>query len=126
MQFQKNLPVSKIHFMNISHAIRFLRKQKGWTQQQLADFANTSKSNISNLENGNQGYSESILKYLSEALDCPVSSIFLLAESLERQQNNTATNMEDMPIELIFMQLPTPLQQSFKSLMIQTLKQTSL
>lgn len=33
--------------------------------------------------------------------------------------------MEDMPIELIFMQLPTPLQQSFKSLMIQTLKQTS-
>ena len=112
--------------MNISHAIRFLRKQKGWTQQQLADFANTSKSNISNLENGNQGYSESILKYLSEALNCPVSSIFLLAESLERQQNNTATNMEDMPIELIFMQLPTPLQQSFKSLMIQTLKQTSL
>jgi putative helix-turn-helix protein len=75
--------------MNISRAIRFLRKQKGWTQQQLADFANTSKSNISNLENGNQGYSEAILKYLADALECCVSSIFLLAEYLERQQNNT-------------------------------------
>nr|WP_314593059.1 helix-turn-helix transcriptional regulator [uncultured Neisseria sp.] len=46
--------------MNISRAIRFLRKQKGWAQQQLADFANTSKSNISNLENGDQGYSEAL------------------------------------------------------------------
>ena len=62
--------------MNISRAIRFLRKQKGWTQQQLADFANTSKSNISNLENGNQGYSEAILKYLADALGCRVFVYF--------------------------------------------------
>ena len=106
--------------MNISRAIRFLRKQKGWTQQQLADFANTSKSNISNLENGNQGYSEAILKYLADALGCRVSSIFLLAEYLERQQNNTLKDLEEMPVELIFLQLPEPLQQSFKLLMIQT------
>ena len=111
--------------MNISRAIRFLRKQKGWTQQQLADFANTSKSNISNLENGNQGYSEAILKYLADALGCRGSSIFLLAEYLERQQNNTLKDLEEMPVELIFLQLPEPLQQSFKLLMIQTLEQIS-
>ena len=111
--------------MNISRAIRFLRKQKGWTQQQLADFANTSKSNISNLENGNQGYSEAILKYLADSLGCRVSSIFLLAEYLERQQNNTLKDLEEMPVELIFLQLPEPLQQSFKLLMIQTLEQIS-
>jgi putative helix-turn-helix protein len=111
--------------MNISRAIRFLRKQKGWTQQQLADFANTSKSNISNLENGNQGYSEAILKYLADALGCRDSSIFLLAEYLERQQNNTLKDLEEMPVELIFLQLPEPLQQSFKLLMIQTLEQIS-
>lgn len=89
IQFQLNLFLSNIFCMNISRAIRFLRKQKGWTQQQFADFANTSKSNISNLENGHQGYSEAILKYLADALGCCVSSIFMLAEYLERQQNNT-------------------------------------
>ncbi|MDK4627546.1 helix-turn-helix transcriptional regulator, partial [Kingella kingae] len=51
--------------MDISYAIRYLRKKKGWTQQQLADFASTSKGNISNLENGNQGYSTAILQNLA-------------------------------------------------------------
>ena len=111
--------------MNINHAIRFLRKQRGWTQQQLADFSNTSKSNISNIENGNQGYSEAVLQYLANAFGCPVPSIFLLAEHLERQQNNTSKSLEEMPVELIFLQLPISLQQSFKSLMIQTLEQLS-
>ena len=50
---------------------------------------------------------------------------FLLAEYLERQQNNTLKDLEEMPVELIFLQLPEPLQQSFKLLMIQTLEQIS-
>ena len=73
--------------MNIGHAIRYLRKRKGWTQQQLADFSNTSKSNISNLENGNQGYSPAILQYLAEAFNCTVAQLFLLAESLDDDEN---------------------------------------
>jgi len=109
--------------MDIRHAIRFLRKQKGWTQQQLADFSNTSKSNISNLENGNQGYSPAILQYLAKAFDCPVSQIFLLAESLEKQQNNTELDLQRLPIELLVMQLPKNLQQSFRNLLIDMLQQ---
>lgn len=125
IKFNKNNQAHNIYCMNINRAIRFLRKQRGWTQQQLADFSNTSKSNISNIENGNQGYSEAVLQYLANAFGCPVSSIFLLAEHLERQQNNTSKSLEEMPVELIFLQLPIPLRQSFKSLMIQTLEQLS-
>lgn len=125
MQFNRNTLINSIYRMNISHAIRFLRKQKGWTQQQLADFANTSKGNISNIENSNQGYSEAVVKYLAKAFGCPVSSIFLLAEHLERQQDNTSANLEEMPVELLFLQLPKPLQQSFRTLMIKTLEQLS-
>lgn len=98
--------------MNIRHAIRYLRKKKGWTQQQLADFAHTSKSNISNLENGNQGYSPAILQYLSQAFGCSVSQIFLLAESFEKNNEK-----DDIPIEILYMQLPENMKQHFKNLM---------
>lgn len=109
--------------MDISQSIRFLRKQKGWTQQQLADFSNTSKSNISNLENGNQGYSPALLQYLAKAFGCSVSQIFLLAEELHRQSDKTCISFEEMPIELIALQLPEELQRAFKSLMIEMLRQ---
>ncbi|QEY24447.1 helix-turn-helix domain-containing protein [Neisseria animalis] len=108
--------------MDISQAIRFLRKKKGWTQQQLADFSHTSKSNISNLENGNQGYSPAILQYLSEAFECPVSQIFRLAEELEKQQHNTHFTPEDLPIELLMLQLPPSTQAVIKTLVLEYIK----
>lgn len=107
--------------MNISHAVKFLRKQKGWTQQQLADFANTSKSNISNLENGNQGYSESILQYLAKAFACPVSHIFILAECLEKQDDKENAVLDEIPLEVLVLQLPPALREPLKKLVIETL-----
>ena len=101
--------------MNIGHAIRYLRKRKGWTQQQLADFSNTSKSNISNLENGNQGYSPAILQYLAEAFNCTVAQLFLLAESLDDDEN-IAENWDQMPIDALFIQLPKDIQDNLKQL----------
>jgi putative helix-turn-helix protein len=107
--------------MNISHAIRFLRKQKGWTQQQLADFSNTSKSNISNLENGNQGYSESILQYLASAFNCPVSHIFILAELIEKQNDKKDLDWDAIPLDVLVLQLPAALQESLKGLVVEML-----
>ncbi|OOF69355.1 transcriptional regulator [Rodentibacter pneumotropicus] len=103
--------------MKIHHAIRFLRKKKGWTQQQLADFSNTSKGNISNLENGNQGYSPAILDYLAKAFDCRVSDIFLLAENLD--DDGSLRKDDIVSIEVLFSQLPSDMQQHFKQLMLQ-------
>ena len=103
--------------MKIHHAIRFLRKQKGWTQQQLADFANTSKGNISNLENGNQGYSPAILDYLAKAFQCRVSDLFLLAENLDQDGALRKDNV--VSIEVLFTQLPLEIQEHLKQLMLQ-------
>lgn len=104
--------------MKINHAIRYLRKKEGWTQQQLADFANTSKSNISNLENGNQGYSAAILQQLAIAFGCSVSQIFLLAENLSNSQESKQ-NWQEMPIEVLYMQLPDGMKRHFKLLMVE-------
>jgi len=107
--------------MNISHAIRYLRKQKGWTQQQLADFAHTSKSNISNLENGNQGYSPALLQYLAQAFNCSVSQIFLLAEYLAEGQ--IQPDWHSMPIDALFIQLPLDTQNHLRQLIRSMIEQ---
>jgi len=101
--------------MDIGRAVRFLRKKQGWTQQQLADFSHTSKSNISNLENGNQGYSPAILEYLAKAFDCSVSQIFLLAENLDNE-GNLLKDWQHMPIDVLFIQLPQEVQAQLKHL----------
>jgi transcriptional regulator with XRE-family HTH domain len=98
--------------MDIRHAVRYLRKQKGWTQSDLADRVHATNGSISNLENGQQGYSPSLLRYLSQAFGCSVSQIFLLAEHLEKPENKS-----QMPIELLFIQLPEDVQVSVRNLL---------
>lgn len=107
--------------MNIGHAVRYLRKKKGWTQQQLADYSNTSKSNISNLENGNQGYSPAILEYLARAFHCSVAQLFLLAEYLD-EDGKVNQDWRQMPIDTLFMQLPRDVQDNLRQLMQVLLK----
>lgn len=109
--------------MNIGHAIRFLRKQKGYTQAQLADFSHTTKSTISNLESGNQGYSVALLQHLAVALDCPISKIFLVAEQLEAAENEEQA-LDNMPIEILFNGLSLTSQQIVRQLIKQILHET--
>lgn len=106
--------------MSIGHAIRYLRKKKGWTQQQLADFANTSKSNISNLENGNQGYSPTILRSVAEAFGCRESYLFLLAESLD-EQGKLNFDVNKVPMDVLLSQLPGDISQTIRILITQAL-----
>ncbi|MCH4247503.1 helix-turn-helix domain-containing protein [Acinetobacter populi] len=107
--------------MNIGQAVRYLRKKKGWTQQQLADYSNTSKSNISNLENGNQGYSPAILEYLARAFHCSVAQLFLLAEYLD-EEGKVTKDWQHMPIDTLFMQLPKDVQDNLRQLIHLLLK----
>lgn len=109
--------------MNIGHAIRFLRKQKGYTQAQLADFSHTMKSTISNLESGNQGYSVALLQHWAMALDCPISKIFLVAEQLELAESEEKA-MDNLPIEILFNGLSQTSQQIVRQLIKQILHET--
>lgn len=97
------------HYLAVQHQLL------GWTQQQLADFSHTSKSNISNLENGNQGYSPAILEYLAKAFNCSVSQIFLLAENMDNE-GNLLKDWQHMPIDVLFIQLPQEVQCQLKHL----------
>jgi len=110
--------------MNIGHAIRYLRKRKGWTQQQLADFSNTSKSNISNLENCNQGYSPAILQYLAKAFNYTVAQLFLLAESFDDDES-IAENWDQIPIDGLFIPLPKDIQDNLKQFIHSLIKNKS-
>ncbi len=103
--------------MEIGNAIRFLRKQKGYTQSQLADFSHTTKSTISNLESGHQSYSAALLQHLSKALDCPISKIFLIAEHMA--EDGSAPAWERLPVEVLFDELSRDAQTIIKKLMQQ-------
>lgn len=60
----------KPQFTRPRHFIKEWRKQRGMTQQQLADLVGVVVSSISQLETGKQGYSQSMLENLAKALGC--------------------------------------------------------
>ena len=78
--------------MNIGHAIRFCRQQKGMTQPQLAERASLSPSYLSVLEQGKRDPSLSTLKSIAEALSVPLSVLLFVAAD--------PSENEGLPIEL--------------------------
>jgi transcriptional regulator with XRE-family HTH domain len=60
--------------------LRYLRNEKGMSQQQLANEADISKRAIQKIENGMQNPSLTILFALSEALDISICSLIDLSE----------------------------------------------
>lgn len=64
--------------MNIGNAIKEIRKEKGLSQQQLADAAHITQAALSGIENGkipNPG----TLKRLSKVLEVPESLIYAMS-----------------------------------------------
>ncbi len=56
--------------------LKTLRKQKGITQQQIADTINTSRSCISNYESGNRQPDNETIKLLADYFDVSVDYLF--------------------------------------------------
>lgn len=52
--------------------IRQWRKKKGWSQGELAEAIGVSTATISQIENGNTGYSQANIEAIAWALDCQV------------------------------------------------------
>lgn len=105
--------------MNIGNAVRYLRRQKGYTQAQLADFAHTTKSTISSLESGQQGYSPALLQHLATALDCPISRIFLIAEKMSECPQHSPIDI--LPTDVLFDSLSDDMQKVVHQLIRQLL-----
>lgn len=66
--------------MNVGQRIRELRKAKKMTISQLATLTNADVGNISRLERGMQGYSDTSLKKIADALEVPLSELFSFQE----------------------------------------------
>lgn len=66
----------------IGERLRRLRKEKKWTQGQVADFLKTTKQNISNYENGTYAIPFERLNELSELYETDLSYIIGSPESL--------------------------------------------
>lgn len=56
--------------------IAYLRKQKKWTQEDLAFYAQVNKNYISDLENGRKNPSVEILSRIAEALSITMEFLF--------------------------------------------------
>lgn len=68
-------------FSHIGQAVRFLRKEKKLTLQQLADaVTDYDAGNLSRFERGDQGISETKLKEICDALITTVSELYALVE----------------------------------------------
>jgi UDP-N-acetylglucosamine 1-carboxyvinyltransferase len=66
---------AKDYARRVGTLIRDSRKNRGWTQSQLAETLGTSQSAINRIEQGNQNLSLELLTRISEALDSEIVSL---------------------------------------------------
>lgn len=59
------------------HYIKAWRKHRRLTQEQLAGRVDMSPASISQLENGHQGYTQSTLEALADALNCQPGDLLI-------------------------------------------------
>lgn len=64
----------------VGYAIRYLRKRKGMTLDQVADAIEVNKGSISKIENGKQGYTGEFIEKIARALDSSPLEIYEIAE----------------------------------------------
>lgn len=74
----KLLPaMEKIEFLHrLGQNIVRLRKEKGWTQSELADKCDKEKQSIERVENGKINPTAYYLSEIAAALEVPVSELF--------------------------------------------------
>ena len=69
--------------MNIGRAIKDIRKEKDWSQEELATRANITQAALSQIERGKRPGNETIKK-LAAALNVPESLLYAMA--LDREE----------------------------------------
>ncbi len=77
--------------MSIGQSIRKRRKLLNITLQELASQTGADSGNLSRIERGAQGVSETLLRKISAALDCTPAYLYALTESASASPVNSAT-----------------------------------
>ena len=67
----------------IVESIRILRKEKGWTQEQLADAVGVKRAVISKYESGMVSPSFDMIQKIAAALDVPIASLMTQESAID-------------------------------------------
>lgn len=64
----------------MKNRLEFLRKERGYNQEQLADLLDVSRQTISSLENGKYNPSILLAFKIAKVFDCSIEDIFIYEE----------------------------------------------
>lgn len=81
--------------MKIGSVIEQLRSERGWSQDELADKAGTTKSNLSRIESNSQWPRPELLDAISQAFGVKVYQLFAMAESVKLPVDPVQLNREE-------------------------------
>jgi HTH-type transcriptional regulator / antitoxin HipB len=90
--------------LKLAMQVYSLRKEKGWTQKELAKKAGIKQSNISRLENADYegGHSLKTLEKVAKALDLNLDILFIQTDKMEEnRKTHTLTGYIDFSKDLI-------------------------
>jgi len=88
--------------MSLGEALRKRRKALGFTLHQLAETTGADTGNLSRIERGQQGLSESMLLKLCHALDCSAATLYAQAEAASGSKaHNIARPVQLPPQEFV-------------------------
>ena len=74
-------------------AVRQLREQQGWSQEQLAEHSDLNRSYVGEVERGSVIPSIVTAHKLAQALSLPASGLLAHSEALERQRTAIAIDL---------------------------------
>ena len=86
----------------LGHRIRTLRNLKGWTQQELGEYADVNYKFVGEIERGKQNTSFEILVKIAAALDIELPELFRFEQvALGRKHVETQINaiLQSLPAE---------------------------
>lgn len=108
--------------MNIGLAVRMLRKERQWPQEELAFRCHTTGATISRIEQGKTAPSVAMLAALAEGLGTSVHALIALAEGVSLPQSTHTESAIDREGGQLFQALPPEQKPVFIQLMRALLK----
>lgn len=85
--------------LKVGNLIRTLRKQRGITQEELADLTSLHKNHISALERGEKNATIESLHKITDALNISLGEFFQQIDPISTNRSNTLLKINDLLLE---------------------------
>ena len=103
--------------MNLNAVIRQLRRERGWSQERLAELCGVTIVSISRIETGKHGVSTYLLQSLAKTFGLEVHQLMALAEgALPYNTTSAPSSADEQQLLDHFRRLPADQQKLFLGL----------